>query len=176
MWQIHLNISTYLPITSIDISFFSLALLDLTQGRDENIDLKIHLPGSPPGSGLVFDHITAPGFLMAFLWGLQLLSVMLLFDEPERINGIGGEDEIETKPKLEMEVTRYGSVEDSDSPQAKEQSWSTLWNDTMAIFRVIVSNMAFPVRLLDDHYRDTHTSHVLLMLFFAGYTLPLCLH
>ncbi|KAL7515326.1 hypothetical protein ACHAXN_013479 [Cyclotella atomus] len=138
---------TMTKASALFVSVSAAALLDLTQGRDENIDLKIHLPGSPPGSGLVFDHITAPGFLMAFLWGLQLLSVMLLFDEPERINGIGGEDEIETKPKLEMEVTRYGSVEDSDSPQAKEQSWSTLWNDTMAIFRVIVSNMAFPVTL-----------------------------
>jgi hypothetical protein len=109
----------------------------------------------------VFDHITTPGFLMAFLWGLQLLSVLLLFDEPERINGNGGEDEADDDPKkkLEMEVTRYGSVENSHSPQAKKTSCSKMWNDTLALFGVITSNMAFPVRDLLNvpHRDDTHT-------------------
>jgi Major Facilitator Superfamily. len=36
--------------------------------------------------GIAFNHVSSPGFLMAVLWFGQLLAVMFVFSEPDRIN------------------------------------------------------------------------------------------
>ena len=139
------------------VTFALKAILDMTAGRDTDVDIPIHLPGSPKGSGIVFDHVTMPGFLMAFLWALQLMSLVFLFVEPERINngelsttsdsgkGIGGD----------LEVKAYGSVALSDPEFATDQRQKklTVWNilqefssATVFLFRVVFGNAAFPVR------------------------------
>ena len=121
------------------------AILDMTAGRDEDIDISVRLPGSPKGSGVVLNHVTMPGFLMAFLWGLQFLSILLFFDEPERINSNEEGKEETSQRKMSTDVTKYGTVENSTSSSEKDTSKSTLWSDVNALTSAIVSNLAFPV-------------------------------
>jgi hypothetical protein len=121
--------------------------LDICAGRDEDIDLKIHLPGSPEGSGVVLNHVTAPGFLMAFLWGLQLISIVFLFEEPERINGADGETENNADSIKEIGMTKYGTVEDAESRKNPKDS---VLHDIRTSLSVILSNMAFPVSFMSS--------------------------
>jgi hypothetical protein len=60
------------------------AVLEMTTGRDADVD--ILLPFLPVG-GIIINHVTSPGFLMSTLWLLQLLALLLFFQEPRRING-----------------------------------------------------------------------------------------
>ena len=60
-------------------------ILDIATGRDVNVD--IELPFSPAG-GIIFNHVTSPGYLMASLWLLQLVALVFVFREPNRINGL----------------------------------------------------------------------------------------
>ena len=114
----------------------------MTAGRDVNIDLKVHLPGSPDGSGLLYNNITAAGYLMTFLWALQVLCVLFLFEEPDRINGNDEDVENFVSPSKQ---TKYGSVSDSDPvTNAKKKS---ILQDVMTSSRIIFSNVAFPVTL-----------------------------
>ncbi|KAL7520878.1 hypothetical protein ACHAWX_005574 [Stephanocyclus meneghinianus] len=122
------------------------AILDMSAGRDEKIDVQIHLPGSPEGSGLVFDHVTMPGFLMAFLWGMQVLAVFFLFDEPERINSSEGGQDTQSERNNGIEIAQYGSISSSHEEQENISKRSSM-GDTMALLRIILSNMAFPVTL-----------------------------
>ena len=122
--------------------FHFAAILDMTAGRDVSIDLKVHLPGSPEGSGLLYNNITAPGYLMALLWFLQLLCVLFLFEEPDRINGNHEDVENIISPSKK---TKYGSVSDLDPvTNIKKRS---IVQDVMASSRIIFSNVAFPVTL-----------------------------
>lgn len=128
----------------MSIGPFIAAILDMLAGRDENVDLNIHLPGSPDGSGVVLNHVTAPGFLMAFAWGLQLVSVVFLFEEPQRINNDNGDgDRSSATPKRKgAKVTTYGSVVNSKTVNDTDQS---VLHDIATSLGVILSNMAFPV-------------------------------
>lgn len=116
----------------------------MSAGRDEKIDVQIHLPGSPEGSGLVFDHVTMPGFLMAFLWGMQVLAVFFLFDEPERINSSEGGQDTQSERNNGIEIAQYGSISSSHEEQENISKRSSM-GETMALLRIILSNMAFPV-------------------------------
>jgi hypothetical protein len=60
------------------------AILDSTAGRDLTVDL--HLPFTP-AHGIIYNHVTSPGFLMAGLWMFEMLALIFLFQEPDRING-----------------------------------------------------------------------------------------
>jgi len=60
------------------------AILEDTTGRDLLVDFR--LPFTPAG-GIIFNSVTSPGFLMATLWLAQLSALILLFSEPDRING-----------------------------------------------------------------------------------------
>lgn len=57
------------------------ALLDHYAGRDFEVDFEIPYIG-----GVIFDHVSSPGFLMAALWFMQLVAVIFSFSEPFRIN------------------------------------------------------------------------------------------
>jgi hypothetical protein len=70
---------------------FLAAILDMVSGRDSKIDLQ--LPFTPVG-GFVYDNVTSPGFFMAGLWLLQLITLKLFFQEPEQITGSGVSEEI----------------------------------------------------------------------------------
>ena len=66
--------------------FLWLGIIDITAGRDTDIDIHIHLPWSPKDSGIVINNTTMPGFLMSVLWCLYLISLVVYFDEPVKIN------------------------------------------------------------------------------------------
>jgi hypothetical protein len=117
----------------------------MSAGRDEKIDVQIHLPGSPKGSGLVFDHVTMPGFLMAFLWGMQFLAVLFLFDEPDRINSSEGGQDTRSERNNGIEIAQYGSISSSHVEQENMCKRPSMHVEMMALVRVIFSNMAFPV-------------------------------
>ena len=91
-------------------------------------------------SGVVLDHVTMPGFIMAFLWGVQLISVILVFKEPERINDIR---EIIDKNKHDVENANYGSVADSNADPVIKKS--SMLNDKIDLLSVIGGNVAFLV-------------------------------
>lgn len=100
------------------------AIIDMTAGRDEDVDLHIHLPWSPPESGVILDHVTVPGFLMAFLWGVQLICLVFVFEEPQRINT---------------------DMSDNDSNYSTKTD-RTL-NSITSFYQVIFKNGAFPTTL-----------------------------
>ena len=57
------------------------AILDSYAGRDFEKDFEI-----PYFGGVIFDHVSSPGFLMAALWFIQLVAIIFSFSEPFRIN------------------------------------------------------------------------------------------
>jgi len=57
------------------------AILDSYAGRDFEKDFEIPYIG-----GVIFDHVSSPGFLMAALWFIQLVAIIFSFSEPFRIN------------------------------------------------------------------------------------------
>jgi MFS family permease len=65
------------------------SIFDLLAGRDHQVD--VHLESTPAG-GIVYDHVTAPGFFMALLWFFQLIVLVFFFEEPERVNGSDDSD------------------------------------------------------------------------------------
>ena len=77
----------FVSISAIGMSIGPLiaGVLDMTGGRDVDVDIRLPLPGIKH-SGLVLDHCTNPGWLMALLWLVQLLALVFFFVEPERIN------------------------------------------------------------------------------------------
>jgi MFS family permease len=74
------------------------AILDKYAGRDFEIDFSLPYVG-----GIIVDHVSSPGFLMAFLWFIQLLAVIFRFSEPFRING---RSDSKKKKKAESFVSR----------------------------------------------------------------------
>ena len=148
----------FVSISAIGMSIGPLiaAILDMTGGRDIDVDIRIPLPGVNHSGGIVLDHCTDPGkrkraghillrteradslllllltfpsgFLMAFLWLLQLLSLVFLFTEPERINCVTGAN-TKTERNSESIWMRLCSL-----PPKMSQ-----------LFKVIFSNEAFLV-------------------------------
>jgi MFS family permease len=58
-------------------------ILDSVAGRDITIDVTIPFIG-----GVIVNHVTTPGFLMACAWLVQFTSVLTLYSEPYRINSV----------------------------------------------------------------------------------------
>ena len=79
------SLSLYFPPqVGMSIGPLVAAILEDTTGRDLLVDFR--LPFTPAG-GIIFNSVTSPGFLMATLWLAQLSALILLFSEPDRING-----------------------------------------------------------------------------------------
>ena len=122
----------FVSISAIGMSIGPLiaGVLDMTGGRDIDVDIRFPLPGAThPGGGIVLDHCTDPGFLMAGFWLVQLLALLFLFVEPERIN-------------CAMEA-------DADTGKSSESIWTRLGSIPSRIsdlFQVIVGKRAFLVR------------------------------
>lgn len=136
----------------------------MTAGRDVDVDIAIHLPwsnttipttliGSQLESGVILDHVTVPGFLMSFLWLLQLLSLVFVFNEPERINTDLCDDSGSSSPY-------------STSSTNSDQTFVDSFRD---LYRVIFRNGAFPVSMwhslsplhfLNCLIADTHAHYI----------------
>lgn len=59
------------------------AVLDITAGRDVRVDLGLPFT---PARGIIYNHVTSPGFVMAVLWFVEMIAIILFFQEPDRIN------------------------------------------------------------------------------------------
>jgi hypothetical protein len=101
----------------------------MTAGRDTQDDIFIHMPWSPADSAIVLNNVTMPGFLMAFFWGILLLGLIFLFDEPLRINS--GE---------ESQTTDKSGKKELNGPSKTGHT-----NACMSLIHVIFSNPAFLV-------------------------------
>ena len=135
------------------------AILDLMAGRNNKVDLK--LPWLPAG-GIIFNHVTAPGFVMASLFFLELLALLLLFREPERINGMGTQNKRIARLESEVELvgkandTKYGSGSLPSTPRGQngphsakgERLWQSIWSQMTMVKKLIFDNMALPVTFL----------------------------
>ena len=147
-------------------------ILDNTAGRDFRVD--IALPFTP-AKGIVWNHVTAPGFVMALLWSIQLLCLVLLFREPRRINmtvnaehgqgdtanstvasSNGHEQENSIQPQAtEAQTAEYGSLISfdsvlTDSPQNGPGCMGPkdLWREILSTCGLIFENPGLPITLL----------------------------
>ncbi|KAL7548746.1 hypothetical protein ACHAWF_015219 [Thalassiosira exigua] len=148
------------------------AILDMTAGRDTDIDIQLHLPYSPKDSGIIIDHVTMPGFLMMGAWGLQLICLLVLFEEPKRINVTedqksGEENDCNTLTQDSNKC--YGSLSmitlsetgaGDDNMSERETFLNTpanysatpfnkrwLADSVCSLIKIIIKNAAFPVTL-----------------------------
>jgi hypothetical protein len=87
------------------------AILDSTAGRDVKIDLPLSFF---PAGGIIYDHITSPAFLMAVLWFIEMMAVLLLFKEPDRIN------------QLEVEQSEHNEDVDDETAPLNESGYGSI--------------------------------------------------
>jgi hypothetical protein len=136
------------------------AILESVSGRDADVDLI--LPFMPAG-GIIYNHITAPGFVMAVLWFLQLLALLVFFREPIRINGSNadstdtGEDWDSDEgnqrlvPIASSDSTKaYGSLPTDEEIETRQVSNGSrgVWQEIVLTGRLIFKNPGLPVTLL----------------------------
>ena len=123
------------------------AILELAAGRDTKVD--IWLPFMPSG-GIIYNHVTSPGFVMAGLWLLEMLALVFLFSEPKRINGAASkarERLASFSSDRDLASSTYGSV--VASPRTLQNGTpQNLWSQLVFIKTLIFANMALPVTLL----------------------------
>ncbi len=129
------------------------AILDNVSGRDSLVDLP--LPFMPAG-GIIYNHVTSPGFVMACLWLLEIVALMFIFREPERINGTGPSRELEGVGMISFEsepsLSKYGTVETKKpiinwSYSHATTWWKNAWIELVNVTKLVFSNMALPVTL-----------------------------
>jgi len=141
------------------------AVLDMSAGRDMNVDL--HLSLAPVG-GIIYNHITSPGFVMAVVWLLQGSAVVYFFQEPIRINsGSDNEDDsirqsssdpsLDERVKATLESVGVSLTEKESLPlisQAKDGKtqpttlWEKIGSELLKLRRLVFGNMALPLTLL----------------------------
>lgn len=135
-------------------------ILDMTAGRDYRVDLP--LPFTPVG-GLVWNDVTAPGFVMAVLWAVQLIFLIFLFDEPHRINtemvdaAVADEDHDSEDRKTSQKVHDYGSMASSDEISVSGKPVQCMgpgdfWREIQSTWKLIFSNPGLPITLLIFSY------------------------
>lgn len=136
-------------------------ILDMTAGRDFLIDISLPLM---PAGGIIYNHVTAPGFVMAALWSIQLVFLLFLFEEPSRVNTTERNESDEESddnraPSQEAETpsSEYGSIissDDSFEPQysSKRLGLKDLWGEIRSTFDLIFENPGLPITLLIFSY------------------------
>ena len=135
-------------------------VLDMTAGRDFAID--VSLPIMPAG-GIIYNHVTAPGFVMAALWSIQLLCLLLLFQEPKRVNTSETEERDEESKAMRVAQVfdapsgDYGSVVLSDrsaEPNNASQASASdgVWSEIRLTFGLLFENAGLPITLLIFSY------------------------
>jgi Major Facilitator Superfamily len=134
-------------------------ILDMTAGRDFAID--ISLPTMPAG-GIIYNHVTAPGFVMAALWSIQLLCLLLLFQEPKRVNTTENEvhdqsNDTKVAQVFDAPSGDYGSVVLSDrsvepSNGSRGHGVDGLWSQIRLTVGLLFENTGLPITLLIFSY------------------------
>lgn len=89
------------------------AILDTVAGRD--IDVSLYLPVLPAG-GLIFDHITSPGYVMSVAWFIELVALVFLFEEPVRLNDDEDSSGIASSSGESADFSRPAEIEDDETP------------------------------------------------------------
>ena len=125
------------------------ACLDAVAGRDTKVDLQI--PFMPEG-GIIYDNVTAPGILMAFLWCIQIVLLLILFREPIKINGEGyaikghgrePESEAETVYGTSS-ISKQVDIESNQRPPAS--ILQRIVDESGKVYQLVFQNPALPVR------------------------------
>ncbi len=92
---------------------------------------------------------------MAFLWGLQFLSLIFLFSEPERINS-DGSDEVLMSKGVDGHSKIYGSaIDDSHQCDSSNLENKSFWREIFSACKIIFSNPAF---LVSDFFHTLCTT------------------
>lgn len=129
------------------------AILDIVSGRDTKTDLKLPFMS---GHGLVFNHVTNPGFVMSIFWFLELVALVVFFHEPTRINASGSTHEA-VPTAMEEASANYGSVKlmlpvSVDPNITKKSSFgphhgTSCWQELQAFFLLFFQNIALPITM-----------------------------
>lgn len=139
------------------------AVLEYMAGTNLAVDLKLPLMAK---GGIIVNHVTSPGLVMAALWLLELLAIAFLFREPQRINGGGAveRDSIYSDRSIEYGTpTKYGSgtISFSSFVESEKESFLSRDSDTFPvakhptsfgsrlsyIYSLVFHNVALPVTL-----------------------------
>ena len=131
-------------------------ILDLMAGRDYDVDL--HLSFMPEG-GIIYNHVSSPGFVMAVLWLLEIIALFLSFHEPQRINttdeNLNDLSSETTHRTSNIEITKYGtgSIEtefEEDTPHANpiKRLCKVMVTELYLTSKLICSNPALPTTLI----------------------------
>eukprot|EP00980_Cylindrotheca_fusiformis_P011284 scaffold2597_cov116-Cylindrotheca_fusiformis.AAC.12 len=134
-------------------------ILAVASGR--NMDVHLDLPFLPVG-GIIFNHVTSPGFVMGALWLIELLALMIFFHEPERTNesdtlsdwsSASDDDDIEDAEKAQTEKDKlttdkpvYGSVPTDENAVAQEPP--LFMADLKYTIDLIFQNTGLPLTVL----------------------------
>lgn len=110
------------------------AILDITSGRDTDVDLQLGR------LGIVFNNTTSPGFLMAFLWATEMMAVFLFFREPDRIKTMSNESR--------KDASNSPEVGDNSREVESAPLFSTAWSEVKTVSALISNNPALPITLL----------------------------
>lgn len=137
--------------TGMSIGPLLAAILDMTTGRATDVDLE--LPFSPAG-GIIFNNVTSPGFLMAFLWLMQLVAIAAFFEEPIKINGrdslsarngVSNDEERgvsdEGNPLIKQATKQYGTLTEGQNARSVQQ-------EAVATLQLILKNPGLPGTIL----------------------------
>ena len=82
------------------------AILENVFGTDMLVDVRL---AWLPRGGIIVNHITSPAIVMSVLWLLELVAIVLLFQEPDRINGGGGRGGSSSAEKNVNSTTNYSN-------------------------------------------------------------------
>eukprot|EP00562_Extubocellulus_spinifer_P013012 CAMPEP_0178542176 /NCGR_PEP_ID=MMETSP0697-20121206/1923_1 /TAXON_ID=265572 /ORGANISM="Extubocellulus spinifer, Strain CCMP396" /LENGTH=918 /DNA_ID=CAMNT_0020174567 /DNA_START=66 /DNA_END=2822 /DNA_ORIENTATION=- len=127
------------------------AILDIVSGRDIDVDLE--LPFLPAG-GIIYNHVSSPGFVMACLWLLEILALLLLFREPERINSgdpasDGGGSMVSFESELELSTYGTSTAKALNGGSLSSRTWwEKTWSELVSVKNLVFTNMALPVTFL----------------------------
>ena len=135
-------------------------ILDEITGRGNDINLKLSYM---PAGGIIYNHCTAPGFLMAVIWFLQLLSMLVFFSEPLRINGNemssngedhpseDGEKAVFTQRSPKDNNGNYGAVPNDDGTESQsfvQQKSPGAWQEVVMTCKLVFENPGLPLTML----------------------------
>lgn len=130
------------------------SVFDMVSGRDVAID--IALPFLPAG-GIIYNHVTGPGFFMALLWAIQLVLLVFLFQEPKRVNVSGthhkvfDEDPITISFDAFGDASSYGTHPLLRDSSTKKSSPKTVSSSMMSAGKIIVNEVATSVALIFEN-------------------------
>ena len=133
------------------------AILDMNAGRDKAVDIK--LPYLPAG-GIIFNHVTSPGFVMSAFYFIQLLGLILVFQEPNRVNArvsanTTREATLSNSGELRQMATRYTeygtAAAASPSPKYNQKlvnHGTGMLGELVMVKELVFENVALPITML----------------------------